>query len=57
MEAVETDGVDNLDNRSKETGEAGMVTGGVTFESAAAGKGERGIGTEDDRVVFDNEDW
>jgi hypothetical protein len=57
IEAVDSDGVDQLDNRSKETGEGGMVTGVVTVESAAVGKVERGIGTEDDRVVLDGEDW
>jgi hypothetical protein len=57
IEAVDSDGVDRLDNRSKETGEGGKVTGVVTFESVAVGKDERGIGTEDDRVVFDDGDW
>jgi hypothetical protein len=56
IEAVDSDGVDQVDNRSKETGEGGMVTGIVTVESAAVGKVERGIGTEDDRVVLDDED-
>jgi hypothetical protein len=57
IEAVDSDGVDRLDNRSKETGEGGKVTGVVTVESAAVGKDERGIGTEDNRVVFDDETW
>ena len=57
IEAVDSAGVDRLDNRPKETGEGGMVTGVVTVKSAPVGKEERGIGTEDDRVVLDDEDW
>ena len=57
IEVVDSDGVDRLDNRSKEAGEGGMVTGVVTVDSAVVGKDEGGIVTEDDRVVFDDGDW
>lgn len=57
MEAVDSDGVDTFDNRSKETDEGGTAKGVVAVEPAAMGKDERGTGAEDDRVVFDDEDW
>ena len=57
MEAVDSDGVDTSDNWLKETGEGRMVTGGVKVESAVVDNEERGIGTEDDGVVLDGEDW
>lgn len=57
VEAVDSDGVDTSDNWLKETGEGRMVTGGVKVESAVVDNEERGIGTEDDGVVLDGEDW
>jgi hypothetical protein len=56
MEAVDSNGVDTSDNRPEEAGEGGMATGVVTTESAAVGKDERETGTEDSRVVPDDED-
>jgi hypothetical protein len=56
MEAVDSDGVDTSENRPKETGEGGMVTGVVIVESTAVGTDEREMGTEDDRAVLDEED-
>lgn len=40
MEAVDSDGVDTVDSRPKETGEGGIVTSAVTAESAAVDKDE-----------------
>ncbi|QRC90629.1 hypothetical protein JI435_400480 [Parastagonospora nodorum SN15] len=53
---MDSDGVETLDNRPKETSVGGTVTGVVTVESAAVDEDERGIGAEDDRVVLDDED-
>ncbi|KAH3920723.1 hypothetical protein HBH56_008970 [Parastagonospora nodorum] len=56
IEVMDSDGVETLDNRPKETSVGGTVTGVVTVESAAVDEDERGIGAEDDRVVLDDED-
>jgi hypothetical protein len=53
---VVDDGVDTSDNRPKETGVGGMAKGVIIVDSAAVDKDERETGTEDDRVVLDDED-
>jgi hypothetical protein len=57
LEAVDSEGVDTLENRSKEAGEGGMATGVVIVELTAVDKDERGIVTEDDRAVLGGEGW
>jgi hypothetical protein len=53
---VDGNGVGTPEDRPKETGEDGMVTGVVTTESAAVDKDERETGAEDDRVVLGDKD-
>jgi hypothetical protein len=50
IEAVDSDGVDQLDNRSKETGEGGMVTGVVTVKRIRADENERKQGEKQTRI-------
>jgi len=54
IEAMDSDGVETLDNRPKEAGVGGVATGVVVVESAAVGNEERGIESEGDRVVLDD---
>jgi hypothetical protein len=49
---MDSEGVDTLEDRSKETGESGMATGVVIVESTAVDKDEREIATEDDRAML-----
>jgi hypothetical protein len=55
-EAVDSGGVDRSDDRSKEKGGEGTVTGVVQVEPVRVGKEEREVGVEDIRVVFDDGD-
>jgi hypothetical protein len=56
MEAADSEGVDTSENKPKEAGEGGTVTGVVVVESTMVGKDERKTGTEDDRAVLGDED-